>query len=64
MPTLHANYMLTLKCLPVDPTATRQLKNLSSRHNTTTPSPPIQQSAHGRYHNCSHASLETDLDGD
>ena len=46
----------------VDPTASKQLRNLPSRH-IVTPSQPVQQSAHGRrYRNSTPAILAPHLD--
>ena len=61
---LHENFKMT----PMDPTATRQLRNLLIR-NISRPSEPIQQLAHGRsWHNSAPGSqapyLDDSLDDD
>ena len=55
---LHANFTMP----PVDPKATRQLRNLP-KGDIATPSQPIHESTHGRRcNNSAPASLEPDLD--
>ena len=55
---LHVNF----KIPPMGPTATRQLRNIPSRH-IATPSQPIQQSTlGGSSHNNAPTSLAPDLD--